>query len=329
MMIGAKDLPSPAQPHVLVHLRSRGLFTLWAGGTRCIRWTFYTPYSSTYSNSYVIMTALGIFITGFSSILTGLNFIVTIHTMRAPGLTWFRLPLFVWSHYATSLIMVLGTPVVAVTILMVAVERIFHLGIFDPKLGGDPILFQHLFWFYSHPAFTSWSCPRWRLRLVTTFSPKIFGSVLRFASMPSRCSASRVGPQFVSGSPSTLDDLLDPLVPRRIPRPQVFNLTATIQGLDLVRRRSRFRSSALHDWRPDGSSAAIGLDVQCTTLLHRRALPYIMWRTLMGPWLDPLLFPKSPGALSGGMAAFRTLISSASPDVLSHSSRISVPSFSA
>ena len=98
------------------------------------------------------MTALGIFITGFSSILTGLNFIVTIHRMRAPGLTWFRLPLFIWSMYATSIIQVLGTPVIAVTLLLIAVERGFHLGIFDPALGGDPVLFQHLFWFYSHPA---------------------------------------------------------------------------------------------------------------------------------------------------------------------------------
>src|SRR5919206_3594031 len=96
--------------------------------------------------------AVGVFITGFSSILTGLNFVVTIHTMRAPGMTWYRLPLFIWSHYATSLIMVLGTPVIAVTILLVGLERVFRVGIFDPALGGDPILFQHLFWFYSHPA---------------------------------------------------------------------------------------------------------------------------------------------------------------------------------
>ncbi|HEX9150357.1 MAG TPA: cbb3-type cytochrome c oxidase subunit I, partial [Thermoanaerobaculia bacterium] len=149
MMIGAKDLAFPRLNLLSWYIYvAGGLFTLWAvvhGGVDT-GWTFYTPYSTTYSNGYVIVTAVGIFITGFSSILTGLNFIVTIHTMRAPGLTWFRLPLFVWSHYATSLIMVLGTPVIAVTILMVGVERLFHLGIFDPKLGGDPILFQHLFW---------------------------------------------------------------------------------------------------------------------------------------------------------------------------------------
>jgi cytochrome c oxidase subunit 1 len=115
-------------------------------------WTFYTPLSSTYSNTHVVLTALGVFIAGFASILTGINIIVTVHTMRAPGLTWGRLPLFVWGHYATGLIMVLGTPVVAVTIVLVGLERLFGLGIFDPALGGDPILFQHLFWFYSHPA---------------------------------------------------------------------------------------------------------------------------------------------------------------------------------
>jgi cytochrome c oxidase subunit 1 len=127
------------------------MYAMIAGGVDT-GWTFYVPYSTHYSNTHVIATGLGIFITGFSSILTGLNFIVTIHKMRAPGLTWWRLPLFVWAHYATSLIMILGTPVIAVTVLMVALERGLHLGIFDPALGGDPILFQHLFWFYSHPA---------------------------------------------------------------------------------------------------------------------------------------------------------------------------------
>src|SRR6202022_2239881 len=115
------------------------------------------------------------------------NFIVTIHTMRAPGLTWFRLPLFVWSHYATSLIMVLGTPVIAVTMFMVGVERIFHLGIFDPALGGDPVLFQHLFWFYSHPAVYIMILPAMGVvsEVVSTFSRKsIFGyKFVAFASV--------------------------------------------------------------------------------------------------------------------------------------------------
>lgn len=155
MMIGARDLAFPKINLLSWYLLViGGLFTLYAmlAGGVDTGWTFYTPYSSTYSNTYVIATAVGIFITGFSSILTGLNFIVTVHRMRAPGMTWFRMPLFVWANYATSIIQVLGTPVLAVTILLLGSERLFHLGIFDPALGGDPVLFQHLFWFYSHPA---------------------------------------------------------------------------------------------------------------------------------------------------------------------------------
>ncbi|HET8675789.1 MAG TPA: cytochrome c oxidase subunit I [Blastocatellia bacterium] len=155
IMIGAKDLAFPRLNLLSWYIYMVGavftLIAIVAGGVDT-GWTFYTPYSTNYSTSNVIWTGLGIFITGFSSILTGLNFIVTVHTMRAPGLTWFRLPLFIWSHYAASLIMILGTPVVAVTVLMLALERITRVGIFDPALGGDPVLFQHLFWFYSHPA---------------------------------------------------------------------------------------------------------------------------------------------------------------------------------
>jgi cytochrome c oxidase subunit 1 len=155
IMIGARDLAFPRLNLLSWYLfMIAGAFTVWvmlAGGVDT-GWTFYTPYSSTYSNTYVMATAVGAFIAGFSSILTGLNFIVTIHKMRAPGMTWHRLPLFVWSHYATSLIMVLGTPVLAISLFLVALERGLGIGIFDPRLGGDPILFQHLFWFYSHPA---------------------------------------------------------------------------------------------------------------------------------------------------------------------------------
>lgn len=155
MMIGARDVAFPRLNLMSWYIYSiGGLFTFAAmalGGVDT-GWTFYAPYSSTYSNSNVALTAVGIFVLGFSSILTGLNFIVTIHKMRAPGLTWFRLPLFIWAHYATSLIQILGTPVVAISIVLVALERLLKLGIFDPKLGGDPLLFQHLFWFYSHPA---------------------------------------------------------------------------------------------------------------------------------------------------------------------------------
>jgi len=155
LMVGAKDLAFPKLNLLSWYIYNLGaLFTLIAIVTGGVDtgWTFYTPYSTTYSNGNVLLAGVGIFITGFSSILTGLNFIVTIHTMRAPGLTWFRLPLFIWSNYAASLVMVLGTPVIAITILLLAVERVAHVGIFDPALGGDPVLFQHLFWFYSHPA---------------------------------------------------------------------------------------------------------------------------------------------------------------------------------
>src|SRR5665213_2338431 len=114
-------------------------------------WTFYTPYSTT-THSAVIPMILGAFIMGFSSILTGVNFLATVHKMRAPGLTWTRLPLFIWALYATSIIQILATPVLAITLLLLTAERTLGIGIFDPKLGGDPVLFQHFFWFYSHPA---------------------------------------------------------------------------------------------------------------------------------------------------------------------------------
>ncbi len=155
MMIGAHDLAFPR-----LNLLSWYIFTLSgivviyclvAGGVDT-GWTFYAPYSSLFSNGHVIAAAMAVFINGFSSILTGLNFIVTTHKLRAPGMTWFRLPLFVWAIYATSLVMVLATPVLAITLALLSAERWLGIGFFDPSLGGDPILFQHLFWFYSHPA---------------------------------------------------------------------------------------------------------------------------------------------------------------------------------
>ena len=181
LMIGAKDLAFPRLNLLSWYVYTiGGIFTLWAlvNGGVDTGWTFYTPYSSAFSNSNVALVVVGIFINGFSSILTGLNFIVTIHKMRAPGMTWFRLPLFIWAHYATALIMVLGTPVIAITLVMVAAERLLHLGIFDPKLGGDPVLFQHLFWFYSHPAVYIMILPAMGVmsELVAAFSRKrIFG----------------------------------------------------------------------------------------------------------------------------------------------------------
>jgi cytochrome c oxidase subunit 1 len=190
LMIGARDLAFPR-----INLASwylyiiGGLFTLTAAAAGGVDtgWTFYTPYSSIYSNSQVALTVVGIFVTGFSSILTGLNFIVTIHTMRAPGMTWFRLPLFVWSHYATSIIFILGTPVIAISLTLVALERLFGLGIFNPELGGDPLLFQHLFWFYSHPAVYIMILPGMGVisELIPCFSRKrIFGyNFVAFSSL--------------------------------------------------------------------------------------------------------------------------------------------------
>jgi cytochrome c oxidase subunit 1 len=155
IMIGAKDLAFPK-----INLLSWYLYLFGAGfiltamilGGVDTGWTFTTPLSTHYVNTHVVTAGLGVFIVGFSSIFTGLNFIVTIHRMRAPGMTWFRMPLFVWSNYAASILMVLGTPVLAITLVLVVLERTIHIGVFDPTLGGDPLLFQHLFWFYSHPA---------------------------------------------------------------------------------------------------------------------------------------------------------------------------------
>jgi cytochrome c oxidase subunit 1 len=181
MMIGAKDLAFPRINLLSWYIYIVGAaFTLAAvvlGGVDT-GWTFYTPFSSSYSNTFVITAACGVFVAGFSSILTGLNFIVTVHKMRAPGMTWGRMPLFVWANYATALIQVLGTPVVAITLALVGLERAFRIGIFDPAIGGDPILFQHMFWFYSHPAVYIMILPGMGVisELITCFSRKsVFG----------------------------------------------------------------------------------------------------------------------------------------------------------
>jgi len=154
IMLGAKDVAFPRLNLASVYIYAVGAaFTLWAmvRGGADTGWTFYTPYSTTTSTN-VTPILLGIFILGFSTILTGINFIVTIHTMRAQGLSWMRLPLFAWSLYGTSIIQVLATPVLGLVLLLVATEHLFNFGLFDPARGGDPILFQHLCWFYSHPA---------------------------------------------------------------------------------------------------------------------------------------------------------------------------------
>lgn len=121
------------------------------GGAPDTGWTFYAPYSFE-TGTNMLPAVLGAFILGFSSILTGLNFVVTMHRMRAPGMTWFKMPLFPWALYGTGWIQLLATPVVGITLLMIVAERLLGIGFFDPDLGGDPILYQHLFWIYSHPA---------------------------------------------------------------------------------------------------------------------------------------------------------------------------------
>jgi len=245
VMIGARDLAFPR-----LNLLSWYIFII--GGALAISaavsggvdtgWTFYTPYSSTYSNSHVIVMGLGIFIAGFSSILTGLNFMVTIHTMRAPGLTWFRLPLFIWAHYATSIIQILGTPVLAITIALVALERAFHVGIFDPALGGDPLLFQHLFWFYSHPAVYIMILPSLGVvsELIACFTRKrIFGyKVVAYSSIAIAVLGFLVWGHhmFVSGM-STYASLVFSILSFLVAVPsaiKVFNWTATLYKGSIV-----------------------------------------------------------------------------------------------
>ena len=190
IMIGAKDVAFPKLNllswYCYIVGGSLATLAIIMGGIDT-GWTFYTPYSSTYASGYVAIALAGVFINGFSSILTGVNFLTTVHKMRAPGMTWFRLPLFIWAQYATSLIMILGTPVIAITLLLLALERVLHIGIFDPSLGGDPILFQHLFWFYSHPAVYIMIVPGFGVisEVIACFSRKrVFGySFVAFSSL--------------------------------------------------------------------------------------------------------------------------------------------------
>ncbi|MDX1439433.1 MAG: cytochrome c oxidase subunit I [Rubricoccaceae bacterium] len=180
IMIGAKDVAFPRLNLMSYYIYVLGAIVaitgLFFGGVDT-GWTFYTPYSKTTVDG-VLWMGSGVFIMGFSSILTGLNFIVTIHKMRAPGMTWNRLPLFLWSIYATSIVQVLATPVIGITMLLLALERVLGIGIFDPALGGDPVLFQHFFWFYSHPAVYIMILPAFGVisELMGTFSrQKVFG----------------------------------------------------------------------------------------------------------------------------------------------------------
>jgi cytochrome c oxidase subunit I len=239
LMIGARDVAFPRLNllswYVFV---TGGLFTLWGmiTGGADTGWTFYTPYSTGAATTKVIPVAVGVFINGFSSILTGLNFIVTIHTLRAPGLHWFRLPLFVWTHYATSIIMILGTPVIAITVALLGLERGFHIGIFDPALGGDPVLFQHLFWFYSHPAVYIMILPSMGVisELVTCFArKKLYGyTVVAGASFAIAFLGFLVwGHHMFTSSQTILSGLIFSFLSMAVAIPsavKVFNWTATL-----------------------------------------------------------------------------------------------------
>ncbi len=180
LMLGAKDVAFPrlnlASWYIYVFGALLAVVSIFTGSVDT-GWTFYTPYSTQTSGAVVTMT-LAAFILGFSSIFTGLNFIVTIHKLRAPGMTWFKMPLFVWSLYATAIIQVLATPVLGITLVLLILERVLGMGIFDPAMGGDPVLFQHFFWFYSHPAVYIMILPAMGIisELISTFSHKrIFG----------------------------------------------------------------------------------------------------------------------------------------------------------
>ncbi|MCB9785376.1 MAG: cytochrome c oxidase subunit I [Deltaproteobacteria bacterium] len=252
LMLGCRDLAFPRlnlwswYVYVL-----GGLFTIAAlvqGGVDT-GWTFYTPYSTDFATSPVVLVAIGVFVVGFSSVFTGLNFIVTVHTMRAPGLSWYRLPLFVWSQYATSIILVLATPVLAITMLLLIAQRWLGFAVFDVAQGGDPLLFQHLFWFYSHPAVYIMILPGMGVvsELITCFSRRrVFGyKMIAWASVAIALLGFLVWGHhmFVSGQSmyaSLVFSLLSFLVavPSAI---KVFNWTAT-----LYKGRIRFDTPMLY-----------------------------------------------------------------------------------
>lgn len=239
MMVGARDMAFPR-----VNLASwylfiiGGLITLWAiliGGVDT-GWTFYTPYSSNYAQSPVSLLLLGVFLSGFSSIFTGINIIATVHTLRAPGMTWMRMPLFVWALYATSIILVLATPVLAIALLMIMVERFWTIGVFSPSLGGDPLLYQHLFWFYSHPVVYVMLLPAmgYISEAITCFARKrVFGyTFIAFSSLAIAVIGFLVWGHhmFVSGQ-SRVASLVFSLLSFLVALPsavKVFNWTATL-----------------------------------------------------------------------------------------------------
>ncbi len=258
IMLGAKDVAFPRLNLLSYYIYVLGAcFALFSmvNGAVDTGWTFYTPYSTT-TNGAVVAMVMGAFIAGFSSILTGVNFIVTIHKLRAPGQTWSRLPLFLWAIYATSILQVLATPVLAITLLLLMLERTMDIGIFDPHKGGDPVLFQHFFWFYSHPAVYIMILPGMGIvnELLATFSHrKIMGyrAVVRELADARALLVPRVGAPHVHERPERVREhgLLGAHVPRRHPvRREGLQLGRhALQGVDLDSRRrcsTRSRSSS-------------------------------------------------------------------------------------
>ncbi len=239
IMIGAEDVAFPRLNLLSWYLYIVGsiiaLASLFGTGLPDTGWTFYAPYSLQ-THADVPMAVLGVFIVGFSSILTGVNFITTIHRMRAPGMKWMKMPLFPWAIYATSWVQVLATPVLGITMLLIFAERIFHVGIFNPAMGGDPLLYQHLFWMYSHPAVYIMILPAMGIisEIIPTFARRtIFGytaivwSTIAIAALGSLVWAHHMFTTGISNISATVFSLLTMLVavPSAI---KVFNWTATL-----------------------------------------------------------------------------------------------------
>jgi cytochrome c oxidase subunit 1 len=240
IMIGAKDVAFPRLNLLSWYLYIIGgamllLTIILPGGAPDTGWTFYIPYSVR-TGTNMIFTLTALFIVGFSSILTGVNFLSTIHRMRAPGMGWFKMPLFTWALYATSWIQVIVTPIVGITLLMVVIERVFHVGVFDPTLGGDPILFQHMFWMYSHPAVYIIIVPAMGVisEIIPVFSQRtIFGyKAIAYSSLGIALFGSLVWAHhmFATGISSTAEFVFSLLtflvaIPSAI---KVFNWTATL-----------------------------------------------------------------------------------------------------
>ena len=239
LMLGAKDVAFPRLNLCSFYLWLSGaaffIWTLFSNGLDT-GWTFYTPYSTSYTDTSVIQATAGVFMLGFSSIFTGLNFLVTIHKMRPPGMTWHKLPLFLWGMYGTAIMQLLATPVLGITLLLLIMETTLGIGIFDPQKGGDPVLYQHFFWFYSHPAVYIMILPAMAVvsEIIAAFSRKhIFGyRMIAYSSVSIALLSFLVwGHHMFVSSESTLATLIFSAITFTIAIPsaiKVFNWLATL-----------------------------------------------------------------------------------------------------